>query len=97
MTKEFERAGIPTALISTIVPLAQAVGVNRIIAGRAVTSPLGNPALRREEEKEFRRGRVRLALEALQTELREPLVVWLEDSSLGTSGERQERLTASAT
>jgi betaine reductase len=69
MAKEFERQGIPTAFISTIVPLAESIGPNRIIPGKAITHPLGDPTLSRDEEKAFRRGLVRRALDALQTEI----------------------------
>ena len=69
MAKEFERQGIPTAFISTIVPLAESIGPNRIIPGRAITHPLGDPTLSREEEKRLRRGLVERALDALQTEI----------------------------
>jgi glycine reductase len=69
MAKEFERQGIPTAFISTIVPLAESIGPNRIIPGKAITHPLGDPTLSRDEEKALRRGLVRRALDALQTEI----------------------------
>ena len=69
MAKEFERRGIPTAFISTIVPLAESIGPNRIIPGRAITHPLGDPTLSRDEEEALRRGLVRRALDALQTEI----------------------------
>jgi glycine reductase len=69
MAKEFERKGIPTAFISTIVPLAESIGPNRIIPGRAITHPLGDPSLSRDEEKAVRRDLVRRALDALQTEI----------------------------
>ena len=69
MAKEFERQGIPTVFISTIVPLAESIGPNRIIPGKAIPHPLGDPALSRTEEKEFRRRMVRRALTALETEI----------------------------
>ena len=69
MAKEFERQGIPTVFISTIVPLAESIGPNRIIPGKAIPHPLGDPALSRVEEKEFRRSMVRRALAALETEI----------------------------
>jgi betaine reductase len=69
MAKEFERKGIPTAFISTIVPLAESIGPNRIVPGKAITHPLGDPTLSRDEEKALRRGLVRRALDALQTEI----------------------------
>lgn len=69
MAKEFERRGIPTVIISTIVPLAESIGANRIIPGKAIPHPLGDPTLSRPEEKEFRRAMVRRALAALETEI----------------------------
>jgi glycine reductase len=69
MAKEFERHGIPTAFISTIVPLAESIGPNRIVPGRGITHPLGDPALSRPEEKALRRRLVERALEALQTDI----------------------------
>jgi glycine reductase complex component B subunit gamma len=69
MAKEFERQGIPTAFISTIVPLAESIGPNRIIPGQAITHPLGDPRLSREEERALRRRMVERALAALQTEI----------------------------
>ena len=85
MAKEFERAGIPTVLICTIVPLAQSVGVSRIVAARAVTHPLGDPNLTPEQEREFRRRRVRVALETLTAAVEEPLVVGLEHASVAAA------------
>jgi betaine reductase len=79
MAKEFERLGIPTAFVSTIVPLAESIGPNRIIAGRAVTHPLGNPELSPDAEKEFRRGLIRKALDLLQTDTEQQMIVRLED------------------
>ena len=70
MAKEFERQGIPTAFISTIVPLAESIGPNRIIPGKAITHPLGDPTLSRDRERALRRGLVQRALGALQTEIR---------------------------
>ncbi len=61
------------------MPLAQSIGPNRIIAGQAVTHPLGNPALSPAAEKEFRRRLVRKALDLLQTPTDQQVVVRLED------------------
>jgi glycine reductase len=74
MAKEFERRGIPTVIISTIVPLAESIGANRIVPGKAIPHPLGDPALSRSEEKEFRRSLVRRALAALETEIQSQTV-----------------------
>jgi glycine reductase len=69
MAKEFERQGIPTVFVSTIVPLAESIGPNRIIPGKAIPHPLGDPGLSRPEEKKFRRRMVQRALKALETEI----------------------------
>jgi glycine reductase len=81
MAKEFERAGIPTTIVSTLAPLAQSIGPNRIVAGKAVAHPLGDPALSMAEERAFRRNLVRVSLDLLQTDVNEPTVVGLETSS----------------
>ena len=54
------------------------VGVNRIVQGRAVPNPVGDPSLPKEKEKELRREFVLKALELLQKEVDGPTVVTLE-------------------
>ncbi len=81
MAKEFERAGLPTAFITTIVPLAQNIGPNRIVAGQAVPHPLGEPSLGSAAEKELRRRLVGRALAALQADSPDQLVLRLDDPS----------------
>lgn len=63
LTKEIERAGIPAVLITTLVPIAQTVGVSRIVQGAGITHPLGDPGVSEEEERLLRR---RLLKEALR-------------------------------
>ena len=55
LTKEIEKAGIPTVLITTLVPTAQTVGANRIVQGTGITHPLGNPKVSEAEEKALRK------------------------------------------
>ncbi len=74
MQKEAERAGIPTALITAIPSVAKSVGVSRIITGGGIPYPVGNPALPRDREIEFRKRLVEKALEAVGTEVKEPTV-----------------------
>jgi betaine reductase len=74
MAKEFERLGIPTAFVSTIVPLAESIGPNRIIPGKSIPHPLGDPTLSPEAERAFRRGVVQKALDALQAEISQQTV-----------------------
>jgi len=71
MVTEIERAGIPTAHITTMTPIAIMVGSNRIIPGAGVIHPMGNVDLDSAEEKYLRRNMVEQALEALRTELTE--------------------------
>lgn len=69
MVKEIERAGIPVVHICTVTPISMTVGANRIVPAVAITHPLGNPALDKEEEKKLRRQIVEKALKALTTEV----------------------------
>lgn len=66
-----ERAGIPTAHISSIVPVALMVGSNRIVNGKKIVNPLGDADLEPDEEKSLRRAIVEKALVALQADIRE--------------------------
>jgi len=70
--------GIPVVQITAIPNIAQMVGVNRIVQGRAVPNPVGDPSLTKEKEKELRREYVLKALELLQREVDGPTVVTLE-------------------
>ena len=67
MTKELERAGLPTAHICSIVPISRTVGATRIVPAIAIPHPLGDPSMDLEEERRLRRGLVEKALVALQT------------------------------
>jgi len=53
-------------------------GANRIIAGRAIPHPVGDPALPADEERVFRRMLVSRALDTLTTEVQDQLVLPLE-------------------
>ena len=66
-----EKAGIPTAHVSTMIPVALMVGSNRIIPGSGIAHPVGNTDLDPKAERTLRRAIVEQALEALQTELTE--------------------------
>lgn len=69
MVKEVERAGIPVVHICTVTPISLTVGANRIVPAIAIPHPLGNPALKADEEKALRRKIVEKALDALATEV----------------------------
>jgi glycine reductase len=67
-----ERVGIPTAHVCSIIPVALMVGSNRIVKGNKIVNPLGHAELELQDEKELRRSIVEKALEALQTDVKEP-------------------------
>jgi glycine reductase complex component B subunit gamma len=56
------------------------LGVNRILQGRAVPNPVGDPALTAEQEKDLRRRYIEKALELLQQDVDGPTVVVLENT-----------------
>jgi len=64
-----DRAGIPSALIATLISVAKNVGANRIVSGAGVAHVVGNPGLDPDGEKAFRRKLVERALLALTTPL----------------------------
>ena len=66
-----ERAGMPTAHVTSVTPVALMVGSNRIILGNSIVHPVGNIDLSPEAEKTLRRAIVEKALETLQVELSE--------------------------
>jgi glycine reductase len=70
--------GIPVVQITAIPSIAQMLGVNRIVQGRAVPNPVGDPTLTKEQEKELRRKYILKALELLQKDVEGPTVVTLE-------------------
>jgi len=56
---------VATVLVTAIVPLAESVGVNRIVRGAAVTHPFGDPNVSPDEELAYRRRVVETCLHAL--------------------------------
>jgi len=65
--------------ITAIPNIAQMVGVNRIVQGRAVPNPVGDPSLPADKEKELRREYVLKALELLQQEVEGPTVATVDE------------------
>ncbi|PZS14100.1 MAG: hypothetical protein DLM64_02330 [Solirubrobacterales bacterium] len=74
MSKELERAGIPTALLCNLVSIAVRVGAPRIVPTRGIPYPTGDPSLEPEQEREWRRLLLEQALVALGTAVRGPTV-----------------------
>ena len=68
LAKEIERAGIPTAYVTSLPTVATMIGANRIVRGPAITHPFGL-------DEEERRRIVERALELLQADV-EPNTVW---------------------
>jgi glycine reductase len=56
------------AQITSVVPVAQMVGSNRVIRGNGIVNPMGDPNLPPDEEKKLRERILRQAFEALQQE-----------------------------
>ena len=69
MSKIIENMGIPTALITTLVPIAEFSGAYRIIPACGIDRPLGAPNQSPREEKALRLKIVLKALEALETDV----------------------------
>jgi glycine reductase complex component B subunit gamma len=66
ISQEIEKVGIPTAIITTLIPTARLIGAYRIVPGFAITHPVGNPGLSASKERDVRRTIVLKALESLQ-------------------------------
>ena len=66
--------------ITAIPPIAKMLGINRIVQGRAITNPVGDPTLPEEQEKELRRKFILRALELLQTDVEGPTVFTVEET-----------------
>ena len=78
MTKELERAGLPTASYTAIPVLHLALGTPRIVLGKAVGHVLGDPDLSPERERAFRRALVERGLEAIRTPVERPTLFAME-------------------
>jgi glycine reductase len=63
------------AYITTLDALAQSVGANRIIRGKAIVNVAGDPTLRPEDERQYRKELLRQALQALSTPVEGPTIL----------------------
>ena len=63
-----ERAGLPTAHITAMTPVAVMGGSPRIVQGKEIVSPLGRSDENAETEKTVRREIAAEALKSLQTD-----------------------------
>jgi glycine reductase complex component B subunit gamma len=71
--------GIPVAFVTALPTIAQLAGANRIVQGRAITSPTGDPSAADDAERALRRRIVERALEMLETNVG-PRTVWSVDA-----------------
>ena len=78
MVKEFERAGFPVVLMCNLLPVAQTVGVNRMVPTISIPYPLGNPSTSKEEQHLLRRSRVEAALDALAADIKKQTIFKVE-------------------
>ena len=69
-----ERAGIPTALLCNLVPIAQRVGAPRVVPTRGIPYPTGDPSLSPQDERAWRRHLLERALVAVSTQVHKPTV-----------------------
>jgi betaine reductase len=69
-----ERSGIPTAVITNLVTIAEQVGAPRIVPGRGIPYPSGDPNVPPPAEQAWRRQLVERALEAVATAVERPKI-----------------------
>ncbi len=74
MVKEIERTGITVVQMANLIPVAKTVGANRMVPTISIPYPLGDPKTSEEEQWEVRYHRVGVALDALETEIKEQTV-----------------------
>jgi glycine reductase len=62
ITREFEKAGIPIVQWCNMTPVAEAIGVNRIMESKSIKYPFGSPDVPPEQERAERSQMLRRAL-----------------------------------
>jgi glycine reductase len=70
LEKEIERVGIPAVLITSLIPTAKMLGVNRFVPGVGITHPVGDPRVSQEEEKALRKRILSEALKVLAEKIK---------------------------
>ncbi len=71
LTKELEGAGIPTAHVTAMTPVAVMGGSPRIVQGKAIINPWGKSDADPDEERAMRREIAAGALKVLQEDGRD--------------------------
>lgn len=74
MAAEFDRAGLPVALITPLPAVALRIGATRIVVGVGIPHPVGDPSANPEDEYALRRSLVERALTALETPINQQQV-----------------------
>jgi betaine reductase len=74
LAKEIDRVGIPIVVISAMAQLAQQVGASRVVVGKKIPHPCGDPNLPPLFDKQVRAGIVATAFKALETPVSTPTV-----------------------
>lgn len=74
MVNVIEKAGIPIVQMCNLVPVAQSVGVNKIVPTISIPYPLGDPATSKDVQWNLRYHRVEVALNALTEKIEEPKI-----------------------
>lgn len=72
ISKEFDRAGLPVAVITAMYPVAEQVGASRIVKAVSIPHPCGDPSLPPEMDFKLRRKIVRTGLKAIQSDVNRP-------------------------
>lgn len=78
MVREIERAGISVVEMCNLIPVAESVGVNKIVPTISIPYPLGDPNTSEDEQWKLRYHRVGVALDSLTTNIEEPTVFKVE-------------------
>jgi glycine reductase len=80
MSAELERAGLPTAMITALGPVALDLGANRVVRGVKIPHPCGDPTLEPAKDRALRLALVRTSLRALGTKLDAATIISAESA-----------------
>ena len=72
-------------MVTNLVTIAEQVGAPRIVPGRGIQYPSGDPNLSHEAEREWRRRLVERALAAVATSVDKP-TIFAVDVEMGAGG-----------
>lgn len=61
-------------MITSLHTLAEGVGAHRIVVGKAIPYPVGDPSRSPEEERKLRKQMIEKAVETLKTQVDKPTV-----------------------